>query len=91
MSTQTTTTKAPAARIQEIKMSIISATSRQDQCARDILEIIYAVEQDVKGFPADVAKTVAKYGRASEKQAYVIARAFVESGLQCSHGMYAGI
>jgi translation initiation factor 2 beta subunit (eIF-2beta)/eIF-5 len=91
MSTQTTTTKAPAARIQEIKSAIIHSTSRQDQGARDILEIIYAVEMDVKGFASDVAKTVAKYGRASEKQAYVIARAFVESGLQCSHGMYAGI
>ena len=79
-----------AERIQTIKAEIISATRRQDQCARDILEIIYAVEQAVKGFPAEVAKTVAKYGKASEKQAYVIARAFVESGLNVKHGMYAG-
>lgn len=80
-----------AARIQTIKNEIISATRRQDQAARDILEIIYAVELGAKGFAADVAKTVAKYGKASEKQAYVIARAFVEAGLKVQHGMYAGI
>ena len=90
MSTQTTPRTA-AARIQDVKMAIIHSTARQDQGARDILEIIYAVEMDVNGFASDVAKTVAKYGRASEKQAYVIARAFVEAGLKCSHGMYAGI
>ena len=34
---------------------------------------------EVTGFAGDVAKTVEKYGKVSEKQAYIIARAAVEN------------
>lgn len=47
----------------------------------DVLWIVEQVATSNLGFASEVAKTVATYKKASEKQAYVIARAAVESGL----------
>lgn len=44
-------------------------------------ELVLAVSMETEGFGQQVAETVVKYKKASEKQAYFIARAFVENNL----------
>jgi len=48
----------------------------------DICWLVEVVAKSNLGFASEVAKTVATYKKASEKQAYIIARAAVESGLE---------
>jgi len=48
---------------------------QQAQCIIDTLLM------EGEGFAVNVAKTVDKYKRCSEKQAYIIARSFVEQNL----------
>lgn len=52
----------------------------QDKYRELATRVVLSVKLDLEGsFAAEVATTVAKTKRCSEKQAYVIARAFVES------------
>lgn len=81
-------------KIQTIKQTILSGVSsyyQQNGYWDFAEEIILAVEMDTEGFTSDVASTVYKYKRCSEKQVYVIARAFVENDLQTrfNHILYA--
>jgi hypothetical protein len=81
-----------ADRIQRIKKAILAMPYyRVGDQYQSVMEIVLNVRMSTTGFASEVAKTVEKYGRVSEKQAYVIARAFVENNLQVSHGKYAGI
>ncbi len=51
-----------------------------DKQQRDMaLQVVQAVSM-LKGFAADVASSVLKYGKMSDKQAFVIAKAAQESG-----------
>lgn len=47
----------------------------------DYLWLVSIVADDATGFAKDVAATVLKYEKCSEKQAYVIARAACELGI----------
>lgn len=71
--------------IQFIKNIILNDTNKVsriwvDGNEREGFSICYTVAKFTTGFGSQVATTVDKYGKASEKQAYVIARAFVEAG-----------
>jgi len=70
-------------RIQNIKHELVAcfdsyATSSQ---ANDGLEVVLTVRDEAKGFAADVAATVGSKKRCSEKQAFIIASAFVENNM----------
>jgi hypothetical protein len=70
--------------IQAVKEEILNINSRRvmgSSIAADGMATVRAVAKAALGFASDVATTVAKYGKASEKQAYVIARAAVENGI----------
>lgn len=70
--------------IQEAKMEILNINSRStrgNSVAGEGISIVRAVAKAACGFASDVAETVQKYGRASEKQAYVIARASYDLGI----------
>lgn len=77
-----------AKKIQVLKQQIVryaaidrwnqnSHTSDQD----NVLSLCDKVADAKLGFASDVAATVAKYKKASEKQAYVIAKAAVDANL----------
>ena len=68
--------------IESVKSTIVLyiRDKYQDKYRELALTVVLSVKHELEGsFAADVAETVAKTKRASEKQAYVIARAFVES------------
>lgn len=70
--------------IQEVKMEILNVNARStrgNSAAGEGMAIVRAVAKAACGFASDVAATVQKYGRASEKQAYVIARAAYDLGI----------
>ncbi len=74
-----------AAAIQQVKAIILDvnrAYSRLDVTGNDLpgYEICCAVEAARINFASDVASSVYRYAKASEKQAYVIARAYVQAG-----------
>ena len=78
--------------IQFIKNLVLNCNSRYGRL--DVtgdtyicFSIIETVSSFGSGFGQQVAQTVNKSGRASEKQAYVIARGYVESG--CDSGIMA--
>jgi hypothetical protein len=77
--------------IDQVKRAILSGMSRRmDRMAFDsAIELVCSVKQECEGFAKDVATTVAKFNNCSEKQAYVIARAYVEKGCVVYHGLYA--
>lgn len=73
--------------IQFVKNIILNDTNKMsriwvDGNEREGYTICYTVAKFMTGFGSQVAATVDKYGKASEKQAYVIARAFVEAGAE---------
>ena len=70
--------------IQEVKMEILDINYRNTRGAATCgegLSVVRSVAKAACGFASDVAETVLKYGRASEKQAYVIARAAYDLGI----------
>jgi len=74
-----------AAAIQQVKAIILDvnrAYGRLDVTGNDLpgYEICCAVEAARINFASDVASSVYRYAKASEKQAYVIARAYVQAG-----------
>ena len=73
--------------IQFVKNIILNDTNKVSRLwvdgeDREGFAICYTVAKFTTGFGSQVATTVDKYGKASEKQAYVIARAFVEAGAE---------
>jgi len=74
-----------AAAIQQVKAIILDVNSvygRLDCVGNDLpgYEICLAVQAARLNFASDVASSVYRYAKASEKQAYVIARAYVQAG-----------
>jgi len=74
--------------IQQIKNDLVAsfdayATEGMRNAA---YELVATVRDEAKGFGSKIAATVCQYGRCSEKQAYCIARAYVEEGLTCAGG-----
>lgn len=68
--------------IQEAKMEILDINYRKTRGNfGEGMNIVNAVAKAACGFASDVAATVQKFGRASEKQAYVIARASYDLGI----------
>lgn len=79
-------------RLTKVKEALLSMPYyRQGDLYTSVMEIVLAVRMETKGFAADVAASVERYGKVSEKQAYVIAKAFCDSNLTVNEGIYAGI
>lgn len=73
----------PSIDLQDVKWTLLQLGNTIGQgshgVAGEARSIVYYVATELNGFATDVAQTVLKYKRISEKQAYVIARAYVEN------------
>lgn len=69
----------PARTLNELIALITDGLSRNghDFTHREAREVIAAVELEGDDFAKDVAKTVARFGKSSSKQAYIIAKAYL--------------
>lgn len=65
-------------------------TDVQDRLETLAHAVVCGVHEGNYGFASEVAATVLKYNRASEKQAYVIARAAVENNISALYCPFTG-
>lgn len=76
----TTGTEVSVSDYQSYLAPIVYESNRNSNY-NNAMSLVYEVADSVKGFAADVAQSVKKYGKMSAKQQYVIAKAAYDSKL----------